>query len=126
MKNKDADRISILRMVLSAAKNKEIELRKELDDAEMIKVLRSEFKKRIDAKDAYAKGGRADLSAKEQKESEVIKTYLPVELDIGALKKMIADIRSEGIVERAAIIREVLKRTEGKADGKLVAELAST
>src|SRR6266446_7117662 len=77
MKAKDAARTSTLRMVKAALQNREIEKGGALDDDELKKLLRSLVKQRRDSIEAYEKGNRQDLVAKEKAEIEVIEAYLP-------------------------------------------------
>jgi uncharacterized protein YqeY len=77
MKAKQPERLSVLRMMKAAVKNKEIELRKELDDAEVVQVLLTLIKQRKDSIEQFTKGGRLDLADKETAEIKVIEEYLP-------------------------------------------------
>ena len=77
MKAQDAPRTSTLRMVKAAVMNREIEKGGELDDEEMMKLLRTLVKQRRDSAEQYEKGGRQELADKEQSEIEIIEAYLP-------------------------------------------------
>src|SRR5687768_16145442 len=77
MKAQDAPRTSTLRMVKAAMMNREIEKGGELDDEEMMKLLRSLVKQRRDSVEQYEKGGRQELADKEKTEIDVIESYLP-------------------------------------------------
>ena len=77
MKAQDAPRTSTLRMVKAAVMNREIEKGGEMDDEEMMKLLRSLVKQRRDSVEQYEKGGRPELADKEKTEIEVIEAYLP-------------------------------------------------
>src|SRR5258707_10857612 len=77
MKAQNAARTSTLRMVKAAVMNREIEKGGEMDDEEMMKLLRSLVKQRRDSVEQYEKGGRQDLADKEKTEIEVIEAYLP-------------------------------------------------
>src|SRR6266850_3556742 len=77
MKAQDTQRTSTLRMVKAALMNREIEKGGELDDEEMVKLLRSMVKQRRDSVEQYEKGGRQDLADKEKTEIDVIEAYLP-------------------------------------------------
>ena len=77
MKAQDAPRTSTLRMVKAAVMNREIEKGGELDDEEMMKLLRSLVKQRRDSVEQYEKGGRQELADKEKAEIEIIEAYLP-------------------------------------------------
>jgi uncharacterized protein YqeY len=77
MKAKDSFRVETLRMVKSALKNKEIDKRAPLDDAEEIAVLQTMVKQRKDAAEQFAKGNRPELAAKEQEEIKMLEVYMP-------------------------------------------------
>lgn len=102
MKAGEALKVSTLRMVQSAIKNKEIQLLKKetgLSDAEIEEVIKSEVKKRRDAADEFAKGGRTELAQKEKTEMEMLKKYLPAEISDEDLERIL----KEGIREVAAV-----------------------
>ena len=77
MKGKDELRLSVLRMVKSALKNKEIEKMRPLDDMESLQVLQTLVKQRRESVDQFTKGGRKDLADKERQEIAIIQEYLP-------------------------------------------------
>ena len=77
MKSKDAERLSVLRMMKAAVRNKEIDARQELDDAQVLQVFLSLIKQRKDSIEQFTKGGRLDLADKETAEIKVIEAYLP-------------------------------------------------
>jgi len=77
MKSKDELRLSVLRMVKSALKHKEIEKIRPLDDAESLQVLQTMVKQRRESVEQFGRGGRQDLVDKETKEIAIIETYLP-------------------------------------------------
>lgn len=82
LRSKEELKISVLRMLLAAMANKEIELLKKtegLSVEEEIQVLKKEIKNRAKAIEAFAKGGRKDLTEKETKEKEILEKYLPAE-----------------------------------------------
>ena len=77
MKSKEELRLSVLRMVKSAIKNKEIEKIRPLDEAESLQVLQTLVKQRKESVEQFTKGGRTDLADKETREIAIIETYLP-------------------------------------------------
>src|SRR6202030_1884018 len=77
MKSKEELRLSVLRMVKTALKNKEIEKIRPLDDAESLQVLQTLVKQRKESVEQFTKGGRSDLADKETKEIAIIEAYLP-------------------------------------------------
>lgn len=121
---KNKEKVETLRMLLSGARNKAIELLKKdsgLNDEEMILVFKSEIKKRKDSIELYEKGGRSDLAEKEKAEIEIIKVYLPPELSDEEIRKMVKEaIASMGNVEIkdfGKIMKEVMPKLKGQADG---------
>ncbi len=127
MKAKDAARTSTLRMLKAAIVNRQIEKGGELDDEELMKLLRSQVKQRRDSVEQYEKGGRQDLVDKERAEIAVIEGYLPQaasqdEID-KAVAAAIAETGAASIKEMGAVMKAVMPRLAGKnADGRAVSE----
>lgn len=113
-----------LKLLKSAINNKKIELKlTELDDEAVMAVVRSEAKKRVEAIEMYEKAGNTEAAEKEKSELVVLEKYLPKQMDDEELSKLVAEVQSElGDVHMGQIIQEVIKRSEGRADGKRVAE----
>ena len=127
MKAKDAARTSTLRMLKAAIVNRQIEKGGELDEEELMKLLRSQIKQRRDSVEQYEKGGRQDLVDKERAEIAVIEGYLPQaasqdEID-KAVAAAIAETGAASIKEMGAVMKAVMPRLAGKnADGRAVSE----
>jgi uncharacterized protein len=127
MKAKDAARTSTLRMLKAAIVNRQIEKGGELDEEELLKLLRSQVKQRRDSVEQYEKGGRQDLVDKERAEIAVIEGYLPqaasqAEID-KAVAAAIAETGATSMKEMGAVMKAVMLRLAGKnADGKAVSE----
>ncbi len=127
MKAKDAARTSTLRMLKAAIVNRQIEKGGELDDEELMKLLRSQVKQRRDSVEQYEKGGRQDLADKELAEIAVIEGYLPQaasqeEID-QAVAAAIAETGATSMKEMGAVMKAVMPRLAGKnADGRAVSE----
>lgn len=124
MKAQDAARTSTLRMVKAGIMNREIEKGGELNDDEMVKLLRSMVKQRRDSIEQYEKGGRTDLAGKEQAEIDVIDAYLPQAASQDEIDKAVAEAIAEtgatsmkdmGKVMKAAQARLVGKNADGRA-----------
>ena len=98
MKAQDAPRTSVLRMAKAALKNKEIDKRAPLDDAEAIKVVQGLVKQREDSIEQFGKAGRAELVAREEAEIEVLRGYLPQ----GASDAEIEDAAARAVAETGA------------------------
>jgi len=133
MKSREADRLSTLRMMKSALKNKEIDKRAPLTDAEASQVLITMVKQRRDSIEQFTKGNRMDLADKEAAEIPIIESYLPKsasEDDIrGIVEGVIAEMSATGSRPTARDMGSVMKAVQAKfqatglrADGKQVSE----
>jgi len=128
MKSKDALKVSTLSFLRAAIQNLAIEKKKEkLDDKDIIPVIKKQVKQRQDSIEQFKKGNRDDLVQKEAKELEILKTYLPEELPADELKKIIEEaIASTGASspkDMGKVIKEVMEKVAGRADGKVVSGL---
>lgn len=127
MKAKDELRLSVLRMVKSALKLKEVEKIRPLDESESIQLLQTLVKQRKESIEQFAKGGRQDLVDKETSELKILETYLPagaseVEMD-AAIKKAIADLGATSIKQMGAVVKAAREVLAGKAiDGKALSD----
>lgn len=127
MKEKDELRLSVLRMMKSALKNKEIEKMRPLDDLESLQVLQTLVKQRRESIDQFTKGGRSDLAEKEAKEIAIIDEYLPAapsdEEVHRAIEAAIADEGADSLKQMGAVIKAARARLEGKTvDGKALSD----
>ncbi len=127
MKSGQSDKVAVLRLVKNAFKNEQIKLGHELSQDEATAVLRREAKQRQQSIEAYRQGDRPDLEAAEQGELKLINEYLPAALDEAALaslvKKAVADLGVTDKAEMGRVIGEVMKQSQGGADGAVVARL---
>lgn len=128
MKNKEADRLSTLRMVKTALKNREIEKMAALTDEEALKILQSLVKQRRDSIEQYKSAGRAELAEKEAAEITVIEQYLPAALDEAAVAQVVEDVIREtgasSVKEMGNVMKAVMARLAGQTvDGKVVNQL---
>ena len=127
MKEKDPLRLSVVRMLKSAIKYREIELMKPLDDAGAQGVISSEIKRRRDSVDQYRQGGREDLASKEESEIAILQSYLPAQLSPEELSKLvdaaIQRVGAHGPKDMGKVMKELLPEVQGKAEGKVVSEL---
>lgn len=127
MKLKDELRLSVLRMVKTALKNKEIEKIRPLDDAESLQVLQTLVKQRKESVEQFSKGGRKDLADKETREIAIIETYLPAGADEAemdqAIEAAIAETSATSPKQMGAVIKAARARLEGKTvDGKALSD----
>lgn len=127
MKGKDELRLSVLRMVKSALKNKEIEKNRPLEDLESLQVLQTLVKQRHESVEQFTKGGRKDLAEKEKKEIGIIQEYLPAapsdtEMQ-QAVEAAIAESGADSLKQMGAVVKAARARLEGKAvDGKALSD----
>jgi len=131
MKAQDAPRTSTLRMVKAAMMNRKIDKGAELDDDDMLKLLRSLVKQRRDSVEQYEKAGRKDLVDKEQAEITVIESYLPQPATEAEIQQAVAAAIAETAATSMKDMGKVMKATQtalaGKnADGKLVSEIVKS
>ena len=127
MKGKDELRLSVLRMMKTALKNKEIEKIRPLEDLEALQVLQTLVKQRRESVEQFTKGGRADLADKETREIAIIETYLPAaptDAEIhSAVEAAIAETSADSLKQMGAVIKAARVRLEGKTvDGKLLSD----
>ena len=127
MKARDELRSATLRMVLTAVKTEEVsgKTARELDDAEVVTVLGREAKKRREAAEAFADGGRPERADRERAEEEVIAAYLPAQLSDDELRDLvvaaISETRAAGPQAMGQVMKSVTPKTTGRADGGRVA-----
>ncbi|MGB8541416.1 MAG: GatB/YqeY domain-containing protein [Candidatus Acidiferrales bacterium] len=127
MKQKDELRLSVLRMMKSALKNKEIEKVRPLDDLESLQVLQTLVKQRRESVEQFTKGGRNDLAEKEAKEIKIIEDYLPAapsDDDMHrAIEAAIAEAGADSLKQMGAVVKAARTRLEGKSiDGKVLSD----
>ena len=127
MKARAELKVSTLRLITSAIKNKEIDERKELDDEGVLAVLNTAAKQRRDSIEQFEKGGRQDLADKEKAELVIIQEYLPQQLskeEVAAfIKEAIAETGAAGAKDMGKVMKALMPKVKGKADGKLVNDL---
>lgn len=130
MKQKDQVRLSIIRLVRSAMKNREIELGKELEDEEVLKVISTLAKQHKDSIEQFEKGGRTDLVEKEQAELDVLETYLPQQLteeELSVLvQEAIREVGASSAKDMGKVMKHLMPQIQGRADGKLVNQLVKS
>jgi hypothetical protein len=127
MKAKDELRLSVLRMVKAALKNKEIEKLRPLEDAESLQVLQTLVKQRHESVDQFRKGGRMDLVEKETREIAIIESYLPAAPTVGemdqAIEAAIAETGANSARQMGAVMKAAKARLQGKTvDGKALSD----
>ena len=121
MKAKDEIRLSVLRLVRTALKNRQIELLHELSDQEAIAVLKTMIKQYQDALSDFSNAGRQDLVERQQKEIDIIATYLPPALPEEELERIVRDaVDTSGTTDFGKVMGAAMKAVDGRADGNAV------
>ena len=128
LKSKEQLRTDVIRMMKAAIQNKEIELKRELDDAELSRVMTTLIKQRRDAAEQYQKANRDDLAKKELQEITIIEGYLPKALSEEQIVQIIQTVIQEAGAQTAKdmgpVMKAVMARLAGQpVDGKRVSEL---
>jgi uncharacterized protein YqeY len=128
MKARDAARTQAISFLRSELKYAAIDKKKDrLEDADVIAVLRKLIKQRQDGLAQFEKGGREDLVAKEKAELALLKGYLPQEMSAEELGRIVAEVAASmgpvTIKDMGRVMKEVMVRTQGRADGKMVSDL---
>ena len=123
-------KLGALRNILAQVKNKEIALIKRaegLSDEEVIAVIRTMVKQNLESIEQFKKGGRQDLVDKEEAELKILQFFLPPQLSRDEIKVIVNDIvknlQASGPKDTGRVMKEVMPRVAGKADGKLVNEV---
>ena len=127
MKGGDKARLSVIRLINAAIKQREVDERIELDDEQVLAVLDKMVKQRRDSIKQYSDAGRDDLAAVEQAEVEVIQTYLPAALsddEIAAIiTQAVADTGAAGMQDMGKVMGKVKPQVQGRADMGAVSAL---
>lgn len=127
MKNRDALKLSAIRMILSSVKNREIELRHELGDAEITETIATLCKQRRESIRLFKEAGRQELVDKEEAELALMTEFLPQQLTREELEalvmKAIADTQASGGKDMGKVMKALMPSVSGRADGKLVSEV---
>ena len=127
LKSGAKDKVSALRMLSAALKNKEIDKRRPLTDEEVIETTRTLIKQRKDSIEQFTKGGRQDLADKETAEVAFLEVYLPQQLTREELEAMVreavAQTGAQGARDMGKVMKALVPMAAGRADGKLLSEL---
>jgi len=131
MKSRDQLRMDVIRMVKAAIMNKEMELKKDLDDAEMSKIMTTLIKQRRDSVEQYEKAQRPELAAKERQEITIIEGYLPQALSSQQLADLVGSVIAESgarsLKEMGTVMKAVMVRLAGQpVDGKEISDLVKS
>lgn len=117
-KSGDRLRTSVLTMTLSEVRNREIELRRELEDADVVDVVARALKKRKEAADQMRAAGRAELAEKEEAEAGVLDGYTPAAMGEDEVRGIVRDAIAGGADNMGAVMGAIMPRIKGRFDGR--------
>lgn len=128
MKARDQLRMDVIRMIKAAVMNKEMEIKKDLDDAEMSRVMTTMIKQRRESIEQFEKGQRVELADKERQEIAILESYLPRALSPEQLSAVvdsaIRDTGARSLKEMGIVMKAVMVRVAGQpVDGKQISDL---
>ncbi len=127
LKGREEIRLSAIRMLRAAIKNKEIELGHALSDEEVLRAIQTMVKQRKDSIEAFKQGGRPDLVERETQEMTVLEGYLPPPLSEEEIERVVREVITATGAKTAKdigmVMKEAMKRLGGAADGKRVNEV---
>ena len=113
----DKPQVLLLGTIISDVKNREIELKRDLTDDDVVEVLRKGIKKRRESIDMYQKGGRADLAAAEKAEVDLLGKYLPAAVSDDELRSAVRAAIAGGAANVGAVMGKVMAQFKGRAEG---------
>ena len=122
-KAQDKPRTLLLGTILSAIKNREIELARAPTDDEVIDVIRRGIKTRRESVEQYQKAGRTDLADQESAEIVILQTYLPPEIDPAEIRAAVKSVIEGGTRDVGKVMAQVMPKFKGRADGKLINQI---
>ncbi len=130
LKNKDKDRLTVIRAVKAGMDKEKIDKKREVNDELLIDVVNREVKMRKESIEEFKKGNREDLIKETEYELDILKEYLPEQLSEDEVKKIIDEIFDEvkptGQKDMGSVMREATAKLKGKADMKEVSNIIRT
>ncbi len=127
LREQDAERLSVLRLIRAAIRDAEIDQQRELDDAGVVAVLSKAARQRQESIQAYRQGGRDDLADAEERELRIIQGYLPRQLDETELRalvhKAVEELGAQGPADIGRVMKHLMAQLRGQADGRVVQAL---
>jgi uncharacterized protein YqeY len=123
-KSQDAARTLVLGSVIADAKNRAIELRRDLTDDDVIEVVRKGIKRRRESIDAYTQGKRDDLAAKETAEVKTLEAYLPAQVADEEIRAAVQAAIASGAANIGAVMGKVMPQFKGRAEGGTISTIA--
>lgn len=130
MKEKNTLALNAVRSIISEIKNKEVEKAAELTEEEIVQLIRKQIKMREDSIEQFERADRNDLAEKERKEAEILQEYLPEQLSDEELRKIIEEtikeVNATSKKDFGKVMKLVIQKVQGRADGKKISEILST
>lgn len=127
LKQKDSSRVSVLRMLLSSIKYKEIEKGRPLSEDEFHGVVKTLMKQCSESIESFKKGQRLDLAGKEEKELEILKIFIPAQMSetevSAAIEEAIVATDAKGPKDMGRVMKTLMDRYGSKVDGKVLSEM---
>ncbi|MBW1739535.1 MAG: GatB/YqeY domain-containing protein [Deltaproteobacteria bacterium] len=126
-KAKDTIKMNTLRMLRAAIKNREVELRTELEDQEILRLIHTQIKQHKEAIRQFNEGGRNDLVKKEEDELAILMSFMPEQLSEEAIAKIVTqviqELNAKDMRDIGRVMKTLMARLAGSADGKIVNEI---
>jgi uncharacterized protein YqeY len=126
-KAKKTDEVAVLRMLKAAVKNKQVELRRELTDNEILDVVAKQVKQRQESIDQFRAAGRTDLAEIEEREHLILRTYLPTALSSTELEDVVVStiqaLGASGMKDMGKVMNAIMGEHAGRVDGKELSAL---
>jgi uncharacterized protein YqeY len=124
MRAREELKLSVLRMLLSAVNYAEIAQQKKLDDGGILQVIQKEIKQRRESIEAFEKGNRPELAAKEKAEMAMLQAYVPAQMSrdeiITLVQQVLAEVGAKGPGDKGKLMQKLMPQVRGKADGNEV------
>lgn len=129
MRNKEAQKLGVLRMLKAAVKNAAIEkggADAQMNDTDVVQVIRKQAKQRQDSIESFDKGGRSELAAKEKEELSILQTYLPQQMSAEELsdvvRAMILEVNASSKAQMGMVMKALLQKIGDRVDGKTLSQ----
>ena len=127
LKKRDSTRVSVLRMLLAAVKNKEVEKIRPLTDDEFYSIVKTSIKQHNDSIDSFKKGQRLELAEKEEKELEILKEFQPSQLTedeiLKAIEEAVSTVDAKSQKDMGKVIKHLMEKFPGRIDGKVLSAM---
>lgn len=124
MRAGEKERLMTIRMLLAAMKNEKIELGRELEDGDFIRMVQRALKQRREASESYRAGGRLELAEKEEREAVILQAYLPAAVDAAeleaAVRALVAEQGLSGPKAMGIVMKAMLEKYAGRTDGSVL------